>query len=530
MKTRALFFSVLAALVTVFSCEQEETILPLSSIQVDATYLSLPMEGGSVPLSVTAASNWAFEEIFVVKSKDEEGNTIENKYPLPTWLNASATNGEAGLTVVNLSAEATLDGRSCELRISCGGQTQIINVIQGVAGVSAATCAEIVAGPDSKTYMVTGVVTKIANEQYGNWYLNDGTEEIYIYGTKNAAGNYPKDAGGWGKGDFDFGVGDEVTVQGPKTTYNGTVELVDVAVIKIAKSLIKVESIDSEDAVIAKDGGELTVTLDNKGDGLFIDIPEDAKDWLFISGINGNVVTLKALPNEGGSRAATLVFKTKKSGKEYSTELSLTQEGAIIELSIAEFNEQEDGLTQYKITGVIAQVANAAYGNYYIRDWSGTTYVYGTGAKGDFEAAGYKAGDIVTLVGQKTTYVKDDVATIEMVNSVVENCISVVDGLSLMEIAAKEDSKEVYYIATGVVKEIVNDSYGNVWLEDESGELYVYGTYPGWGAAGDARKGLIAAEGIQVGDVLSVIGVKSTYNDAPQISNGIFFSHTPAAE
>ena len=32
-------------------------------------------------------------------------------------------------------------------------------------------------------------------------------------------------------------------------------------------------------------------------------------------------------------------------------------------------------------------------------------------------------------------------------------------------------------------------------------------------------------EGIEVGDKLSVIGVKSTYNGTPQLANGIYFSH-----
>ena len=65
---------------------------------------------------------------------------------------------------------------------------QRINIIQGIATVSNATCAEVLAGPDSKTYRVTGTVTKIVNTTYGNWYLNDGTGEVYIYGTLDSKG------------------------------------------------------------------------------------------------------------------------------------------------------------------------------------------------------------------------------------------------------------------------------------------------------------------------------------------------------
>jgi hypothetical protein len=50
------------------------------------------------------------------------------------------------------------------------------------------TCAEVIAGPDSKTYQVTGTVTAIANTTYGNWYLTDKTGTIYIYGTLDAKG------------------------------------------------------------------------------------------------------------------------------------------------------------------------------------------------------------------------------------------------------------------------------------------------------------------------------------------------------
>jgi hypothetical protein len=83
-------------------------------------------------------------------------------------------------------------------------------------------------------------------------------------------------------------------------------------------------------------------------------------------------------------------------------------------------------------------------------------------------------------------------------------------------------------MVTGTLDEIANDTYGNVYLKDGDDRLYVYGCYPGWGATGDARKGLIGTLGLKVGDKLTVIGVKSTYNGTPQVSNGIYFSHVSA--
>ena len=58
--------------------------------------------------------------------------------------------------------------------------------------------------------------------------------------------------------------------------------------------------------------------------------------------------------------------------------------------------------------------------------------------------------------------------------------------------------------------------------------MYVYGCYSGYGAVQDARKGFIKAAGIKVGDQLTMIGYKDTYNGLIELCGGIYFSHTPA--
>ena len=446
---------------------------------------------------------------------------------LPEWLSADRLNGGAGETTVTFSAESTLDGRTAEIRIGCAGKTQIVNVIQGLATVEKATCADIIAGPEGKTFLVTGTCVKIVNTVYGNWYIEDGTtdQEIQIYGTLDEKGNE--------KNFLSLGieVGDEVTVQGPKSVYNGLVELVNVTVINIQKSLIKVDSVyvagvKAEEAVLPLEGDKiLDAYLSCKGNGVNVEIPEDAKSWLSIDAIKSGenpVVSFKATRNDGGDRSTVVVFKTKDGkGKEYSSELAISQKGAILEVSIADFLAAAVGDTQYRLTGVITKVANTDYGNVYIRDWSGEAYVYGIGAKGDFAKLGIGEGDIVTLVGKRGEYN----GNAQMTGGQFEKSIITVKGKTLKEIASAADDPAVYYLATGTLKEIANNDYGNVWLSDASGELYVYGCYPGWGATGDNRKGAIGALGIKVGDKLSVIGVKGSYNDAPQIGNGIYFSH-----
>ncbi len=114
-----------------------------------------------------------------------------------------------------------------------------------------------------------------------------------------------------------------------------------------------------------------------------------------------------------------------------------------------------------------------------------------------------------------------------MTNAVLEDSKTVTP-LTIDEFLDQEDNPNVYYMLTGTITEIVNPTYGNLYLEDETNNVYVYGCYPGWGATGDNRKNWLETAGIVVGDQLSVIGVKSTYNGAPQLANGIYFSHEKA--
>ena len=503
MKAKYIFASLVAALAVLAGCQKEVTTHYLDEVSVSSSYVSIPLDGGSTPIGVLAQGSW----------------TISG---MPAWLTVSPATGSSGSTNVTFSADKALDGRTAEVLLTCNGATQRINVIQGLATVSPATCAEIIAGPDSKTYRVTGTVTSIANTQYGNWYLQDATGTVYIYGTLDAKGNE--------KNFLSLGieVGDEVTVEGPKTTYGTTVELVNVTVLKINKSLIKVESVEPESAELPIEGGDFVVTLENKGNGVYVEIPEDAKDWLSISSIAGNVVTFKAAANQGGDRETLITFKTTDGKKDYTAQQTLTQKGAIVECSVADFLAAEVGNTQYRITGVITKVARADYGNVYIRDWSGEAYVYGIGAKGDFEKLGLKVGDIVTLVGKRGEYK----GAAQMTGGQYESHISVTE-ISLADFLAKPDSKTAYYMVTGTVKDLLDNKgrtndWGNLHLTDGTQELYVYGCYSGYGATGDNRKGFIEKAGIKEGDELTMIGYKDTFNGLIELCGGIYFSHKSA--
>jgi hypothetical protein len=495
MKLKYFFPLFIAAVALMTSCTKETTMTLLDQIQVSSSYVAIPVGGGSTSITVTASDGW----------------TVVNNL---TWLTISSTSGSAGESTLTFSASSTLDGRKGEVKIQCGDETQRINIIQGLVTIASATCAEVIAGPDSKTYQVTGVCTAIANTQYGNWYLEDATGSVYIYGTLDAKGAT--------KNFLSLGleVGDEVTVQGPKTTYGATVELVDVTVIKINKSLVKVDSVSI--AALPLEGGEFIAYLTCKGQGVSVEIPEDASSWLSISSIQSAgtnvVVKFNAAANAGGDRGTTLTFHTTDGTKDYSAQTTLTQKGAIINVSVAQFVAAAVSTTQYyRLSGVITSISDATTGKLNIRDFSGEVYVYKIV---DFATKGLKVGDIITIVGTRGAYS----GTPQVNGAVLESFISVT-AATIAEVLTKPDDNNTYFMVTGDITSITSDHYGNLYFNDGGSQILVYGCYPGYGATGNDRYDFLSAAGIKVGDTLTVIGTKGSYNGENEIKNCFYFSH-----
>ena len=497
MKLKYFIPMFIMALAMLTSCSDDEVVTYPDGLRVSSSYMALPVEGGSASIDVYCNQKWEVDTVGAFPKKEP-------------WFDYSVSSSDKG-QVLTITADETLDGRSTSFKIVAeNGTTQIVNVIQGLSTVSTATCAEVIAGPDSKTYRVKGVCTGIANTTYGNWYLNDGTGELYIYGTL--------DKNGATKNFLSLGieVGDEITVEGPKTTYGSTIELVNVTVIAINKSLIKVDStyvggVASNELPL--EGGELTAYVTCKGQGVTVDIPEDAKEWLSISAIKngGSEVVFKAAPNTGGDRNTTVIFKTTDGKKEYTSQMTIAQKGAIVPLTVAEFNAKEVGDAQYRLTGLVTKVDDAAAGKYYISDYTGQVYVY--------KASGEVAlNDVVTIVGKYAEYK----GTPQVGSGKLEEVCASAEPISLADFNAAADDNDKLYVLTGKITEIANDTYGNLYIEDETGEkVYLYGVYGDW--TGENKKNFITDNGIAVGDEITVVTIKTSHKDNPQGKNAVCF-------
>ena len=92
------------------------------------------------------------------------------------------------------------------------------------------------------------------------------------------------------------------------------------------------------------------------------------------------------------------------------------------------------------------------------------------------------------------------------------------------EINAADDGPQVYRL-TGYVSSVVNSKYGNLYIKDYSGEVYIYGTYDADGNRFDKF-----ADPVREGDIITIEGTKSSYNGSPQMMNVKLVQHYPVQD
>lgn len=535
MKLKYIFTSLIAALgLMAISCTEEADTF-LKEVQVSSSYVALPANGGNVEITVNAQDAW----------------TIEGA---PDWLTIAPASGQSGETKVKFSAGAATDTREASVSIKCLNKTQTVNIIQMTektdpVTMTVAEALAVIKPLDAGavapgTFRVKGIVCKITeiSKDYGNatYYISD--DGSYSGKDKNDCNWLQVYRGKWlnggafTKGD-EFAVGDELVIEGQLMDYKGTPETKEGSafVVSINKSLIGIASVEllgGEEPVASTafplEGGDIKVTLNVKGNGFHVDIPAAAKSWLHIEDFGSDYVTLHADANAGGDRNVEVSFSTTKDGTTYKCSQAFTQKGAILNVSIAEFLAAEVGDTQYRLTGVIVSeyAADSQGQSFTIRDWSGEVLIY---RLNDYKASGAKIDDIITVVGKRGAYKE----TKQMVSGVYEEHIPVTT-VTIAEFITKPDNKETYYKVTGTITSLKdnkgNDNdYGNMYVSDGTNEIYLYGLYSGWGASGDNRKGFVKSAGIEVGDVLTSIGYKDTYNGLIELCGGIYVSHEKGA-
>ena len=127
--------------------------------------------------------------------------------------------------------------------------------------------------------------------------------------------------------------------------------------------------------------------------------------------------------------------------------------------------------------------------------------VSGTSAVVSFNIAENAGGDRSSELSFKTTKSGKEytaVTSFSQKGAIIE--------ATAAEINAAADGDTQYRI-TGYVSKVANTQYGNLYIRDHSGEVFVYGTND------------FASTGIEEGDIITVVGPKTSHNDKPQMKN-----------
>jgi len=318
------------------------------------------------------------------------------------------------------------------------------------------TCADVIAGEDGTTFRVKGECTKITNTTYGNWNLKDATGEIYIYGTLDAEGK-TKNFSSLG-----IEVGDIVTVEGPKKTFNSTIELVDVTVIAIEKGS-KSDTSDSQPADVK------TVTIAD-----FNAAAESNDVWYQLTGI----------------------VKNLKEGDKYGNFDLEDETGSVYVYGLL----SEKGGEKQKFQELVAEKG--------IKDGSKLTII---GNRGSYK-------DKIEVMNAYFVSVEGGTDTPEPQPAEVKT-------VTIADFNAAAESNDVWYQLTGNVKNLKEgDKYGNFDLEDETGSVYVYGLLSEKGGEKQKFQELVAEKGIKEGSKLTIIGNRGSYKDKIEVMNAYFVS------
>lgn len=276
---------------------------------------------------------------------------------------------------------------------------------------------------------------------------------------------------------------------------------------------------------IAKEGGDVVVKLKATRDWTASVSPATSLDnveGITVTPESGKAssevveVVISAAANESYARAAVVSFI----GENISVAVTVSQEGskerAPEKLTVAQFlAKSDDPGVWYELTGTISNLANETYGNFDLVDETGKTYVYGLTATKQgsndksFSTLNLKEGDILTLYGTRASYngspqVGGPAYYVSHVAGAVDPAAPV--KATAAEINAAEDGSTKYQL-TGYVSSIKNTQYGNLYIKDATGEVYVYGIKD-W-----------ANKTINAGDIITVVSSKTSYNGSPQLQN-----------
>ncbi len=435
--------------------------------------LTTTVTGNVTKITIVASSNTAENSMKVTVGGTSFGETAIAKSNNETYeFTAAGATGEVKISLISggetaksiyvKSITLTFDGEG-------GGDTPTtpdtpVTPDEPQVDAPHISIAEFLSKADEATdYELTGVVTEIANTEYGNLYIEEDGAKVYIYGVLDKAGQSRNFAS------LGIKVGSKLTVVGRYTTYK------DAPQIKNAQ-FVKVEAGEGP-ALKDPSNTEATAYTVSQVVGIITDGSYDLTQDVYVKGI---VVKTDSYNSNYGSITYWISEDGTEAGQQFEVYGGLSFEGG-------KFASQDD----------------LAAGDVVV-------------VKGKVKKYQPAEGDAIFEFDKNNILVSKNGKTSSDTPTPEEPEIKDGGHISIADFLQKADTETLYEL-TGVVTEIVNTQYGNLYIKEGDAQIYIYGVLD---LEGQTKN--FESLGIEVGDKLTVKGIYSTYKDAPQVKNAQF--------
>ncbi len=368
------------------------------------------------------------------------------------------------------------------------------------------------AAEDATIYELTGTIKGTYNTEYGNFYLEDATGEVLIYGIVDGGEKCYTSLG--------LKDGDTVTIQGARTSYNGTPQMKNAEYISHTAGTTT-EPEEPEEPEVPEG--------DYASDASFVCSTDDSANAVYGLGetvINGNAVTgfklgtgklagvftsdavgvsgdkyLNFYAVAWKGKTATLYWRVD--GGETQSQTLAAHDGAtgnppFIALTARDTDHYSVQLTGLTANSVIEFSTDASF--------SATS----NSSSGRAIVFGIKLTD--EALGSGTTTPEPEEPENPEPTEIIE--------ASILEFLNAAESTSQWYKLTGKITNIANTTYGNFDLMDESGSVYVYGLTATQVSSNDKS---FSTLGLEVGDTVTLIGTRSSYNGSAQVGGPAYY-------
>lgn len=539
----------------VTSCKeiQDKPITPVN-ITVSSDYIEVDSVGGTYTVDLYSSTAWTAEIVISNPWGDEEKN-----FEADPWISIDPVAGSASIDTSDVKeitinvkenvSDSVLYQREVIIYFRSDNMIYATTTVHQMGGVlkpnadtgpKPVTVAEFLAAEESNQwYRLSGKMTGLYNTEYGNFYIKDtDTDSVLVYGL-----NLNATAGDKTFSQIGIGEGDNVTLVGRRSSYNGTPQVGDAyyAPLKVTVAEFLSAEIDDNQLYeltgimegpvnteygnfdITDESGSVyvygltsTVILGESNDKSFSTLGYVEGDTLTIVGTRGDY---NGKPEVMGPAYAVRA-KGGSPAPDPDPEPELTK-ATVAEVIAAEVSDD----VWYELTGTITDVQNTEYGNIVIEDETGSILVYGltkewNGGSNDksYSEIGLREGDIVTLGGTRDEYDGEpQVGGTAFYISHVQGEAPEILASTIEDFLAAEESEQWYQL-TGRITNLEDGPYGNFDLVDETGTVYVYGLK----VTADAGNQTFSETGLQEGDYVTLIGKRDSYNGEPQVGGAYY--------